>query len=89
MIYAFITSFNHTASNVSCSTGNVTDEEGSLLICVKGEWHTLCADQNMWSVADARVACRQLGLNPNGSTMLKANLNSYLLILGPIYRSWC
>ena len=36
------------------------------MICSQGEWYTLCGDTNSWTQTQARVACRQMGLNPNG-----------------------
>ena len=38
----------------------------TLVICSQGEWYTLCGDTNSWTQTQARVACRQMGLNPNG-----------------------
>ena len=58
----------NTANPISCSAGDVKRlNDSTVLICAKGEWHTLCSDQNTWTTAQAKVACRQLGMNPNGT----------------------
>ena len=40
---------------------------GGLQICVEEKWATIC--QGGWENVDARVACRQLGLNYTGSKL--------------------
>ena len=58
----------NTASPISCTAGDVKRlNDSTVLVCAKGEWHTLCSDQNTWTAAQAKVACRQLGMNPNGT----------------------
>ena len=41
--------------------------DDTVQICSQGEWYTLCGDTNIWKESQAMVACRQLGLNPNGT----------------------
>ena len=38
---------------------------GGFELCVNRQWATVC--QNQWRDSEATVACRQLGLNYNGS----------------------
>lgn len=40
--------------------GGANYTEGRVEICLNDEWGTVC-DQN-WSITDASVVCRQLGL---------------------------
>ena len=57
-----------TATTISCTAGDVERlNDSTVLVCAKGEWHALCSDQNTWTAAQAKVACRQLGMSPNGT----------------------
>jgi deleted-in-malignant-brain-tumors protein 1 len=37
---------------------------GRIEICFNNQWGTIC--DNLWSTADANVACRQLGFDGTG-----------------------
>ena len=68
MCSIFISCLIITATTISCTAGDVKPlNDSTVLVCAKGEWHTLCSDQNTWTAAQAKVACRQLGMNPNGT----------------------
>ena len=59
--------------DIRMTNGIVTRERdtyymaGGLQICVNKQWATVC--QRRWGDVDARVACRQLGLNYAGSKL--------------------
>ena len=44
--------------------GGATTDEGSVEVCVSGQWSAICDD--LWSKEDAEVVCKQLGHNPIG-----------------------
>ena len=46
--------------------GGANFNEGRVEICLNDVWGTVC-DQ-MWEVTDARVVCRQLGLESVGNS---------------------
>ena len=43
--------------------GGASPQEGVVEVCFDGIWNPIC--DNLWSVEDAQVACRQLELNTN------------------------
>ena len=67
----------HSEPIVCEAAGELKIINNSLAMCSQGEWYTLCGNTSSWTQAQARVACRQMGLNPNGK--LKKLLNLYLL----------
>ena len=52
---------------LGCKGGELSLDEKVLKICAFGEWHRLCGDT--WTLAQANVACRQLGRNPFGMSV--------------------
>ena len=44
--------------------GGVTDNEGTVEVCLNNAWGTIC--HNSWSSVDASVVCGQLGYQPTG-----------------------
>ena len=51
---------------IVCEAGELKIINNTLVICSQGEWYLLCGDISSWTQAQARVACRQMGLSPNG-----------------------
>jgi len=52
-----------------CQTGAIklsggNDTYGIVELCVAGVWSTVCSSS--WEMADAQVACRELGFSPQG-----------------------
>lgn len=45
-------------------SGGYSPLEGTVEICVDGEWGSVCDD--LWSSEDANVVCRQLGFSNLG-----------------------
>ncbi len=45
-------------------TGGTLATEGTVQLCMNGQWGTICDDH--WETADATVVCRQLGLMTDG-----------------------
>ena len=46
--------------------GGSNTNEGRVEVCNENRWGSVCDDG--WNAADAMVACRQLGLSPQGKT---------------------
>ena len=59
-------------AGVSCKSGSLLLENKILKICAFGQWHTLCG--NTWTLAQVKVACRQLGRNPIGMVFKLMNI---------------
>ena len=61
--------------------GGVTDNEGTVEVCLNNAWGTIC--HNSWSSDDASVVCGQLGYQPTGIFVMhcciEARLNHFLL----------
>ncbi len=66
----FVVLINMMIEPVVCAAGMINVVNTTVQICSQGDWHTICGDTNTWTSAQARVACRQLGLSPNGNILL-------------------
>ena len=50
--------------NIPVRLAGGSDTDGRVEVFYSGIWGTVCNMNNSWSVQDANVACRQLGLGP-------------------------
>ena len=48
--------------------GGASDSEGTVEVCLGSLWGLVAESE--WSLADAQVVCRQLGLPPDGKTVI-------------------
>ena len=64
LVSIFASSDNNVQILLGCKGGELSLDGKVLKICAFGQWHTLCG--NTWTLAQAKVACRQLGRNPFG-----------------------
>ena len=60
---------NDTDVRLVGGTASVNETFGTVEICVRGIWGTVC--HNSWDNADAAVVCRQLGLSSEGISLSK------------------
>ena len=43
-------------------TGGATSNQGRLEVCLNGAWGSVCDSRDSFTTAEAKAACRQLGL---------------------------
>lgn len=63
------------ADELPCETGAIRLQDGNsnsgrVEICINRVWGRVC--NNMWSIEEAQVACKQLGFSAQGSYMNSA-----------------
>ena len=59
--------------------GGVTDNEGTVEVCLNNAWGTVCAVG--WNPGDASVVCGQLGYQPTGIFCAAAQNNNCIFWL--------
>ena len=65
-----------------CDNGDVRIINDVLEGCFNGKWnHIYITNEESWTEQHARVACRQLGLNPEGN-LVSIHHYSYIIFLG-------
>ena len=71
----------------SCKPGNLSLENKVLRICEFEQWHTFCGDT--WTLAQAKVACRQLGRNTIGMMVNKQShqIKRHCIVYGNLLQS--
>ena len=65
LVSIFASSDSNVYVLLGCKGGELSLDGNVLKICAFGKWNTLCGN-NTWTLAQAKVACRQLGRNPFG-----------------------
>lgn len=70
----------HTEENIIyCTNGDLRHSNDTLERCITGKWDRIyLTNEESWNENHARVACRQLGLNPEGN--LFKVIQNYILI---------
>ncbi|XP_019860995.1 PREDICTED: uncharacterized protein LOC109589331 [Amphimedon queenslandica] len=63
-----------------CQNGQIQLlDTNAVLLCVNGEWHTLCS--TAWSSTQAQVVCRQLGKNTQGAMPVNVSVPTNISVL--------